>query len=100
MSEEVVEMDIGDGMNMVQVVSDCSSSVSLGMPAVTPGPGVPRFDTASTSSSSADRGDDRMTRGSGGRDGGVSDDDCSSDAGAAHAEISAWLHSTDDWWTS
>lgn len=32
-------------------------------------------------------------------DGGDVDDD-SSDGGAAHEEISAWLHSTADWWTS
>lgn len=32
---------------------------------------------------------------------GVGDvDDDSSDGGAAHEEISAWLHSTADWWTS
>lgn len=27
-------------------------------------------------------------------------DDDSSDGGAAHEEISAWLHSTEDWWIS
>lgn len=31
---------------------------------------------------------------------GASDNDDSSDGGAAHEDISAWLHSTEDWWTS
>lgn len=35
----------------------------------------------------------------GGGNGGDVDDD-SSDGGAAQEDISAWLHSTDDWWIS
>lgn len=33
-------------------------------------------------------------------DDGDIDDDDSSDGGAAHEDISLWLHSTQDWWTS
>lgn len=41
-----------------------------------------------------------MAEGLAGADVNDDDDDNSSDGGAAHEELSVWLHGTDDWWTS
>lgn len=60
--------------------------------------GAPGYDAAVSTASCGAAGESGTLEASAAGRGDVDDD--SSDGGAAHEEISAWLHSTEDWWTS
>lgn len=103
----VVAMDVAADGGRGDCSSTCSSIASVDATTTsTRGSrkAAPRFDAAvpcSPSSSPTGRvvqagGDHDETQS---RVGGGDSDGESSDGGAAHEEISAWLHSTDDWWT-
>lgn len=100
-------MDVAADGGRGDYPSTCSSIASVDAmttPTMGSSKAAPRFDAAvpcSPSSSptgivvQAGGAHDERRRGVGGGD----SDGESSDGGAAHEEISAWLHSTDDWWT-